>query len=186
MRRKSLVLTVAVVLLLAAVAVGLTARPAAFAVLHRKTAHRFPQVHWITAGDLAQWMADSARPRPLLLDARTQEEYSLSHLESAQRIDPYHPDFAPLKAFRRDTPIVVYCAVGYRSARVAYRLGQLGFTRGSNLQGGVFQWANQGRPLVRDGLPAAAVHPFNSRWGLLLERRYRAEAPDLEQHSAAP
>ncbi len=37
-----------------------------------------------------------------------------------------------------------------------------------NLEGGLFQWANEGRPLAGG---ATGVHPFNSFWGRGLESR---------------
>ena len=58
-----------------------------------------------------------------------------------------------MEAFARDTPIVVYCSVGYRSARVARWLGRQGFTNVRNLDGSLFAWANEGRPMEADGRP---------------------------------
>ena len=70
-----------------------------------------------------------------MLDARTAPEYQLSHLAGARRIDPNRPLLKHMEAFARDTPIVVYCSVGYRSARVARWLGRQGFTNVRNLDG---------------------------------------------------
>ena len=57
----------------------------------------------------------------------------------------------------KDEPIVVYCSVGYRSSKMARRLKELGRTKVSNLDGAVFAWSGEGRPLV----PNAPVHPYN-------------------------
>ena len=66
-------------------------------------------------------------------------------------------------------------------------LARAGYTSVVNLSGGIFKWANEGRPLFREeSRPTALVHPYDRRWGLLVEGRYRAEAPDLEKRSAAP
>jgi rhodanese-related sulfurtransferase len=187
MRRGTLVLLI----ILAVVVVGLGAalvagRPLAFAVVHWKTARKFPQVQWIRTDSLARWMGASLPPRPLLLDARTKREFEVSQLEGAQRIDPYYPSFRLLKGVPADSPIVVYSSVGYRSARVAQRLAQEGFTRVLNMRGGIFQWANDGLPLMSVQGPMTLVHPYNADWGLMLKRKYRITAPDLPKQSAAP
>jgi hypothetical protein len=65
---------------------------------------------------------------------------------------------------------------------------QAGYTRVSNLDGSLFGWANEGRVVFAGALPTDRVHPYDSRWGLLLKSRYRADAelaPEARQ-SAAP
>lgn len=70
-----------------------------------------------------------------------------------------------------------YCSVGYRSSECAQAL-QTASTAGisgaplpadvHNLDGSLFAWANEGRPVVRDDVPVRDVHPYNSVFGLLL------------------
>jgi 3-mercaptopyruvate sulfurtransferase SseA len=92
-----------------------------------------------------------------------------------------------LHGFARDTAIVVYSSAGYRGARVTNWLSKVGYTKGLNLSGGIFKWANEGKPIFREeNRPTAMVHPYDRKWGLLVEGRYRAQAPDLEKQSAAP
>lgn len=143
---------------------------------------QFPQVRWITTAELARWLSNPAQPQPLLLDARTEAEYAVSHLSTAQRIDPNHLDLAAFDAIAQDTPLVVYCSIGYRSARVADQLAQAGFTRVYNLEGSIFQWANEARPLLQAQQPTTQVHPCNHQWGLLLKPEYRAEFPGSTQN----
>lgn len=133
----------------------------------------FPQVQWIRPAELAAWQQDDQRSQPLLLDARKPEEYAVSHLQGAQQIDPKAPDLSSLTAIAQDQPIVVYCSVGYRSARVAEQLQQAGFTQVSNLEGSIFQWANAGYPIWQGDRPTDRVHPYDRFWGLLLASKYR-------------
>ena len=49
----------------------------------------------------------------------------------------------------KDAPIVTYCSVGYRSGKMAERLQAAGYTNVRNLEGSIFKWANEHRPLVR-------------------------------------
>jgi rhodanese-related sulfurtransferase len=183
---KVLLIVLGVPLLLGAGVALFAGRPIAFAVVHRLTARKFPQVRWISASELTRWLDDSTRAHPVLLDARTQEEFLVSHLAGAIRIDPYRPILRPIRRFPKDTSIVVYSSVGYRGARLADFLARQGYSNVSDLDGSIFRWANEGRPIFRDDRPTAQVHPYDGRWGLLLESRYRAEAPPLPKRSAAP
>lgn len=161
-------------------------RPIAFDALGRITDHKFPNGKWVDAIELVRWRADPGRARPVVLDARTEDEYAVSHLEGAVRIDPYKPSLRPLRGFPKDTAIVVYSSVGYRAARVADFLARQGYTQVYNLEGSLFRWANDGRPLFRNDRPTAEVHPYDPTWGLLLESQYRIMAPPVEKTAAAP
>jgi 3-mercaptopyruvate sulfurtransferase SseA len=86
----------------------------------------------------------------------------------------------------KDTSIVAYSSVGYRSARLAYWLGRQGYTRVANLEGSLFRWANEGRPMFHEDRPTVRVHPYDERWGLMLESPYRATAEPVIKRSAAP
>jgi rhodanese-related sulfurtransferase len=183
---KILVLFLVVPILLGAVVALLAGRPLAFAVVHRMTTRKFPGVKWIDAVELTRWREDSARAQPLILDARSAPEYGVSHLRDAVWINPLRPSVHPLRGQPKDAPVVVYGSVGYRGARVAYWLSAQGYSNVQNLSGGIFQWANQGLPLFRDGQPTVEVHPYGGRWGLLLESPHRAEAPEVELRFAAP
>jgi rhodanese-related sulfurtransferase len=162
-------------------------RPVAFEILQRRTAARFPDIKWISTEDLGRWQSDSGQPQPVLLDARTDPEYAISHLPNAIPIDPYKPSLRALGPAPKSGAIVVYSSAGYRGARVAEWLRNWGYTSVVNLAGGIFKWANEGRPLFRqEGRPAALVHPYDQRWGMLLDGRYKAQAADVAKQSAAP
>lgn len=133
---------------------------------------QFPIIEEINCNQLAQLLSDSAKPRPLVLDARSQPEYAVSHIETAVRIDPLTND---LTAVSKDRPIVVYCAVGYRSAKLAQKLDKAGMKCIYNLSGGIFQWANEGRPIFQNAHPTKFVHPYNAIWGKLLKATYHAQ-----------
>jgi rhodanese-related sulfurtransferase len=172
---------------LAVVAVVLGAgRPLALGAVQRVAARKFPAVLWLAPDELALWRSDSARAQPVLLDARTAAEYGVSHLKGAVRIDPRTPTLKPLSAFSRDTPVVVYCSVGYRSARVAQWLRRQGFHTVYDLAGGLFAWANQGRPMEANGRAATQVHPYNTVWGRLLTTQARADRPPVTDPFSLP
>jgi rhodanese-related sulfurtransferase len=161
-------------------------RPIAFDVIRRVTDHKFPDGKWVAAADLVGWRTDPGRAPPVVLDARTEVEYAVSHLDGAVRIDPYRPSLRPLRGFPKDTAIVLYSSVGYRGARVADFLARQRYTQVYNLEGGQFRWVNEGHPVFRQNRPIAEVHPYNPSWGLLLDSQYRIKAPPIEKKSAAP
>jgi len=133
---------------------------------------QFPTVRSLSTQDLERWLQDSTRTPPILLDARTVPEFTISHLKTAQRIDPIAPNGSHLP---KHFAIVVYCSVGYRSARIAQQLQEQGFTNVQNLAGSIFQWANEGRSLYEsNGKLARSVHPYNPQWGKLLKPELRA------------
>ncbi|HKL89377.1 MAG TPA: rhodanese-like domain-containing protein [Salinibacter sp.] len=137
----------------------------------------YPTASSITTDSLAKRLADTTAARPLLLDARSADEYAVSHLPGARRVDPMSMSFPSLETVPRDTSIVVYCSVGYRSARVVSRLLDRGYTNVKNLRGSIFRWANEGHRVVRNGEPVQAVHPYDRTWSTLLDDRLHAYAP---------
>jgi rhodanese-related sulfurtransferase len=134
-------------------------------------------VPMITTDSLAERLRDSTAVRPLLLDARSPEEYAVSHLPGARRVNPDAQAYPALDSLDRDTPVVVYCSVGVRSGTVAKRLRRQGFTDVANLRGSIFRWANEGRPVVRNGTRVRAVHPYDATWGRLLDDSLHAYTP---------
>ena len=73
--------------------------------------------------------------------------------------------------------VVAYCSVGYRSARLAAALRDRGLADVHNLEGSIFRWANEDRPLFRGDTPVRRVHPFDETWGVLLAPDRRAYSP---------
>ena len=100
----------------------------------------------------------------LFLDAREAEEYQVSRIPDALWVG--YDDFGMerLRGIGKDRKIVVYCSVGYRSERVAEKLIHAGYTRVSNLYGGIFEWANQGNLLENDRGATRAIHTYDRAW----------------------
>lgn len=136
---------------------------------------RFPEVQQLQTVDLAKWLSDTNRVQPVILDVREPEEFQISHLPKAQNVSPgTKAKNLGLKS-ATDRPVVVYCSVGYRSSALAQRLIKSGHTNVFNLEGSIFQWANEGRVLAGAAdEPAKKVHPYNKRWGVLLKPELRA------------
>lgn len=100
----------------------------------------------------------------LFLDARSPEEYAVSHLENAKYVGSKDFNISNMDTVPKDTQIVVYCAVGVRSDVVAEKLMKAGFVNVQNLYGGIFEWLNNGYLIVNnDDLPTKKIHG-DSRW----------------------
>ncbi|RSZ55396.1 sulfurtransferase [Massilia atriviolacea] len=102
----------------------------------------------MTAPELAAWLADPARARPLLLDVRENWEFETCKIEGSTQI-VMHTIPARIEELDEDAEIVCICHHGARSMQVAAFLERNGFTRVTNLSGGIHAWALQ----VDPGMP---------------------------------
>lgn len=101
----------------------------------------------------------------LLLDAREQEEFDVSHIKGAMYLGYDDPDYSVFKNVSEDTPIIVYCSIGYRSEKIAHKIKRMGFENVRNLYGSIFEWANQGNELCDDKDESTnVVHGYNRSW----------------------
>ncbi len=140
--------------------------------------HKFPEVSQIPTDSLLVWQSKTRSTHPLLLDVREDEEYVVSHLKAARQSVSEQEALDILKNVPKDTLIVLYCSVGYRSSKLAKKLKTHGFTNVYNLEGSIFEWANRGLPVFRGDRQVNAVHPFDETWGRLLDRALWATMPD--------
>lgn len=129
----------------------------------------FPGVPQLSTAELAAWLAEPSRPQPWLIDARSREEYEVSHLRGAIPAETVD-EVEAATGGDRERPLVLYCSVGYRSSALAARLQAAGYTRVYNLEGSIFRWANEGRPVFRGGEEVRRVHPYDTSWGQYLDR----------------
>ncbi|UTW60795.1 rhodanese-like domain-containing protein [bacterium SCSIO 12741] len=103
------------------------------------------------------------------LDARAKKEFEVSHIDSAAWVGYDEFDPCQVAHLSHDTPIIVYCSVGYRSEKVAEQLKAKGYTQVYNLYGGIFEWKNAGFEVYNSaGQPTEKVHAYDKVWGLWL------------------
>jgi molybdopterin/thiamine biosynthesis adenylyltransferase/rhodanese-related sulfurtransferase len=105
------------------------------------TDHPTPAFRDVDAAEAVRLAGEGFR----VIDVREQSEWDTGHVagatllplaEVAGRISEVVPD--------RDTPLLLHCAVGARSARAASRLVQLGYTNVVNLKAPITQWKDRG------------------------------------------
>ena len=122
----------------------------------------------ITPAQLNQELA--INNKMMIIDAREKEEYEVSHLKGSQFAGYNDFDSKKYADTPKDTKIVVYCSVGYRSERVGEKLIKAGFTNVFNLYGGIFEWKNEGLPVYVNKEETDRVHAYSKKWGKWLKK----------------
>jgi len=101
----------------------------------------------ITPGELAAWLADAKRAKPVLVDVREPWEWQTARIEGAQHI-PMREIPARAGELDKGRDVVAICHHGGRSQQVAMFLEKNGFAKVHNLQGGVDAWSRTVDPAV--------------------------------------
>ena len=101
----------------------------------------------ITAGELAAWLADERREKPVLLDVREPWEFEKARIDGATLI-PMRELPSRVGQIDEDKEVVAICHHGGRSMQVAMFLEKQGFKRVHNLVGGIDAWSRTVDPAV--------------------------------------
>ncbi|MDB5241107.1 MAG: rhodanese [Spirosoma sp.] len=110
-------------------------------------------------------------PNVVLLDTRSKAEYDVSHLPNAQWVGYDDFDIKRVQKIAKQANVVVYCSVGVRSERVGEKLLGAGYEHIHNLYGSLFEWVNEGNPVVdQQGKPTQRVHAYSRLWGVWLNK----------------
>jgi len=119
----------------------------------------------------ARNMLQKQKRKFLLLDARRKDEFCVSHIYNATNV---HSTFTHGKdaikelnerleqVCDKDTLLVMYCAVGLRSAWLAKHLTSQGYTNAKVLYHGFYEWTNEGRPIYGQNCVSVQPVPPNS------------------------
>lgn len=76
-----------------------------------------------------------------LVDVRTPEEYMSGALQDAKNINFFSAEFlAGINKLDKETPVVLYCRSGRRSAKAGANLVQAGFKEVYNVKGGILEY----------------------------------------------
>ena len=136
----------------------------------------FPDVPSIDTAGLNELLRNPLQT-VVLIDVREPGEFAVSHLRGAVRATSIDQVAALVQNAPAGATIVAYCSVGYRSARLVDELRERGVAGVYNLEGSIFRWANEDRPLYRGDVPVRQVHPFDESWGTLLHADRRSFSP---------
>ncbi len=102
------------------------------------------QIREVDTAEAERLVAD--QPAAVVLDVREADEYEQGALPDAVHIPRgFLESQVENRIADHDTPVVVYCAGGTRSAFAARTLGELGYTDVVSVVGGFNKWKNEGR-----------------------------------------
>jgi rhodanese-related sulfurtransferase len=104
-------------------------------------------VNPLKPAELAAWLKDEARAKPLLLDVREPWEYEKARIAGATLI-PMREVPARVGEIDEAKDVVAICHHGGRSMQVAMFLEKQGFKRVHNLVGGIDAWSRSVDPAV--------------------------------------
>lgn len=109
--------------------------------------------------------ANKNKDNLIFLDARALEEYQTSHIKNAKYIGFNNFDVSVLKDVTKESKIIVYCSIGYRSEIIAKKIIDLGYRNVFNLYGSIFEWCNHGLPIydMNNNL-TLNLHTYNRKW----------------------
>ena len=136
-----------------------------------KIRREFPSVKSVSTDQLRSRYEEAGEILSLVIDVREVDEFGVSHLGDALNLETAQAivNMVAQRGLGKETEIVVYRSVGYRSAAVAADLQELGFTRVFNLEHSLFDWANKGYPMIDSSGSTDKVHPFNRAWSVLVD-----------------
>jgi rhodanese-related sulfurtransferase len=88
--------------------------------------------------------------RFVLVDVREESEFAKDHLPGAIHLGKgvIERDIEA-RVPKLDTPLVLYCGGGFRSALAADNLQKMGYTNVISMDGGIRDWREKGYPLSK-------------------------------------
>ncbi len=107
-----------------------------------------PKTKVISNVEMVQLLSN---PEVQLVDIRTPKEWNRGYIKGAKKINFYDADFmSQMSDLDKSKPLIVYCAVGGRSATATRKLLAAGFQEVYDLGGGFNGWKTEQRPITRD------------------------------------
>lgn len=101
----------------------------------------------MSATQLHEWLGDSERAKPVLLDVREPWEFATCRIAGSISM-PMRGIPARYQELKRDAEIVMVCHHGARSFQAGMFLESMGFNGIINLHGGVAAWARDVDPAM--------------------------------------
>ena len=141
-------------------------------MLYQTIRSRFPKVRQLCTTQLDKWFSeDNESSTILLVDVREKEEQSISSMKNAIQITPddgTEPILVKIECYPFKK-VVAFCSMGYRSCALIQQLHNDLKSKNKadidlyNLEGGLFKWANEDKPLVNtENIETKYVHPYLS------------------------
>ncbi|CAB4070301.1 Peroxiredoxin-like 2A [Lepeophtheirus salmonis] len=100
----------------------------------------------------------------------SKDEFAVSRIPGAIHLEfnaPFHKIKALLTSHETKSFIVPYCSIGYRSSILTNRINSYNSNRALNLEGSIFKWVKEDKPLVdskNQELEVGSIDMFNLTW----------------------
>ena len=114
----------------------------------------------------------------IVFDVREKDEFAVSRIPGAVRVDPNIWQSSFMKKFGdkiAGKTVIFYCSVGVRSTKLARYVQAAMRKKGAraiyNLKGGIFAWHNENKSLANARGQTSFVHPYNKYWGQLVDKQ---------------
>jgi len=172
MYKASFIAVVLIILALISLTVFMMFRPSLDRI-HSKIEGQFTSVQHIKNDALATLNKQDV----VIFDIREKPEFHVSHLRGAIHVLPSvsaHDFFTQYSHIIKNKQAIFYCSVGYRSSAFIEKLNKFNRNKDHstsnmvNLQGGLFKWSNQNKPIIGEG-----VHPYNDFWSKLINDKHK-------------
>ena len=123
----------------------------------------FKSVETIAADELKK-----IKTKITFVDVREKAEQAISMIPNAISKD----EFEKNKDKYKDSLIVTYCTIGYRSGVYAEKISKEGFNV-RNLKGSLLAWLLSGESIQKNGKETLTVHVYGKKWNIL-PTKYKA------------
>ncbi|CAB4070299.1 Peroxiredoxin-like 2A [Lepeophtheirus salmonis] len=137
-------------------------------ILIKLVRHKFPKTPVISTQKLLYKL--DGKEKIFLIDCRSKDEFAVSRIPGAIHLEfnaPFHKIKALLTSHETKSFIVPYCSIGYRSSILTNRINSYNSNRALNLEGSIFKWVKEDKPLVdskNQELEVGSIDMFNLTW----------------------
>jgi rhodanese-related sulfurtransferase len=108
------------------------------------------QISTMNAPDFQKYLESESA---VIIDVRTPEEFASGHIENSINIDFYSPEFyARISALDPTQEYAIYCRSGNRSSEALRMMGELNFTKVTELSGGMLAWERNNLKVCSESL----------------------------------
>lgn len=106
------------------------------------------QLQTVTASEFSKLTSDN---KITIIDVRTPDEYETGHIAKAVNYDfSNQVQFSQhLDSLDKNGNYLIYCRSGNRSGQALKLMEEKGFSRVTNLSGGILSWQSAGFPIVK-------------------------------------
>lgn len=110
-------------------------------------------------------LKEALKAGAIILDTRETNEFDVSHIRYSRHVGYIWFDMRSIYDIPKTDTVVVYCAVGNRSERIAEKLKKAGYQNVFSLFGGLYEWVNRRNPVYnKENIQTTEIHVYDKSW----------------------